>query len=298
MELNRQGITLFVDTLRTNTSCDHCKAAHVRCEKGLPSCERCLNTRLRGTYSRNKFDTRLIHGVSKEGWKHQKRKLNASTWAQVIAKCSPNPMSRLRLWLYLLPLELILPQPAHAKEVLELSSNISKGPIHPSETTKYFHLSYPQHEIQETLITATNVFFHMFNPFSPLFSQETFHSRPRSNTLNKIIAQIGLERMPQTDLVKTVMYSNNLNHTDITRLPNTFDTLQCLLLAQFAIRQSWIDDIRLRITCTIDHLTSLLGLHMTCNSSHQWLERTHLHCISLCFHIPLLVRGHSQLVQY
>ncbi|KAJ9060618.1 hypothetical protein DSO57_1028893 [Entomophthora muscae] len=274
MELNREGITLFVDASRTNTSCDQCSASHLKCDKGVPACQRCLKVGKKCTRSRNKFDGRIIHGFSKEGWELQEQKLLASTWAQVINAHNHCPMTRARLWNLLLPLELLLPLPAHAGEILQLSSNISKTPLHPSETTKYFHLSYPQHEIQETLITATNVFFHMFNPFFPLFSQETFYSRPRSNTLKKIIAQIGLERMRQTDLVKTAMHTNNLNHTDITRLPNTFDTLQCLLLAQFGIRQSWIDGIRFRITCTIDHLASLLGLHMTCNSSPQWLERT------------------------
>ncbi|KAJ9071257.1 hypothetical protein DSO57_1038781 [Entomophthora muscae] len=269
MELYRQGSTVIVDKTRTSVSCDRCSTAHVRCDKGMPACQRCIKAGRKCTRKRNNFDGRVAQGLSRAGWKITKDRPKTLTWAQVIDVSSLNPVSRSRIRTYLVPLEFLLPEPSDAKEIMELTSFISNSPIHHSETTKYFHLSYPQHEIQETLITATDVFFHMFNPFFPLFSQETFHSRPRSNTLNKIIAQIGLERMPQTDLVKTAMHTNNLNHTDITNLPNTLDTLQCLLLAQFGIRQSWIDDYRSRYTCTTDHLTSLLGLHMPCNSSPQ-----------------------------
>ncbi|KAJ9060621.1 hypothetical protein DSO57_1028896 [Entomophthora muscae] len=283
MELNRKGVTLFVDTLRTNTSCDHCRAAHIRCEKGLPSCERCLNTRLRCTYSRNRFDTRLALGFVKEGWTMQKMIFDASTWAQVIANYSPNPMSRSRLWLFLLPLELILPLPTRAKEMLDFCPNMIRTLVHPSETRKYLHLNYPEIEIQAILDMAIKVFFHLFNPFYPIFSQKAFHSRPRSCTLKKIVTQIGLERMPQSELVKSAMDVNHLTHKDIYYLPNTLDTLQCLLLAQLGIRQPWIIENRIGISCLIDRLSTLLGLHISKTLSPPlWIER------KLALHLAIL----------
>ncbi|KAJ9069514.1 hypothetical protein DSO57_1017835 [Entomophthora muscae] len=272
MELYRKGTHIFVESFRIKTICDQCSSSHVKCDRRLPSCQRCLRMDKPCTRNRTNCDNRVVHCLSRAGWKLQKKTPEATTWAQVISLCPLPPISRLRLQGYLLPLVLLLPKPTDTKEILQLSSYITQAPLHFSEARKSLHVVY--NGIEDTLDMATKTFFHLFNPFFPLFSEEGFHSRPRSHTLKKLVVQIGLERMPQTDLVRTAIFTNNLTLQDLTHLPNTLDSLQCLLLAQFGVQVSWIDAARYKTFLVINRLVALLGLHQTPMYSHHWLERT------------------------
>ncbi|KAJ9086019.1 hypothetical protein DSO57_1008532 [Entomophthora muscae] len=280
MKLYRKGTLMSVETSLTKAICDQCCAAHVKCDRRLPSCQRCLRMGKECTRNRRINDNRVINCLSRAGWTLHQRKLEVTTWAQVIAMCPLTSMARLRLQGYLLPLEFLLPKPTESREILMLSSCVSMAPLHSSEASKPLHIVYT--EINDTLDMAIKVFFHLFNTFFPLFSEEVFHSRPRSRTLKKLVIQIGLERMSQTDLVRTAIFTNNLTLQDLTHLPNTLDSLQCLLLAQFGVQVSWMDATRYKTFLVINRIVSLLGLHKTPVSSKQWLERTlALHLVSV-----------------
>ncbi|KAJ9075590.1 hypothetical protein DSO57_1034606 [Entomophthora muscae] len=117
------------------------------------------------------------------------------------------------------------------------------------------------------------LFFRLHNPFYPLFSEEAFYSKPRSLTLIKIVIQIGLERMPQSVLTTAAKKENNLTPDDFKNLPNSLDTLQCLVLTMISVWLPSLEKIRIKIWLHIDKLISLLGLHINPPSSPLWLER-------------------------
>ncbi|KAJ9086025.1 hypothetical protein DSO57_1008538 [Entomophthora muscae] len=279
MEFVRNGKLMSVESIVPKSRCDQCRISHVKCDRRVPACQRCLKLGKYCTRERRTHFGKISQCLSREGWILHQRKVIA-TWTQVIDMCLLPPISRLRLQGYLLPLEFVLPKPTESREILMLSSCITKASSHSSEASKPLHVVYT--EIEDILDMSIKVFFHLFNPFFPLFSEEGFYCRPRSNTLKKLVIQIGLERMPQTDLVRTAIFTNNLTLQDLTHLPNTLDSLQCLLLAQFGAQLSWVDKIRYRTFLIINRLAALLGLHQTLVTSQQWLERTlALHLISV-----------------
>lgn len=132
----------------------------------------------------------------------------------------------------------------------------------------------------------------MFNPFYPLFSEQGFHAAPRSPTLRRLVIQVGLERMPQSDLTRAAMRANHLPPEDLFTLPVSLDTLQCLLLVLFGVKSSRLERVYFRLFCTVHRLVPLLGLPVNPPSSPRWLERT------LAEHLLSLGSYDSTLGQY
>ncbi|KAJ9068957.1 hypothetical protein DSO57_1023401 [Entomophthora muscae] len=269
-----KGTLLLFDTVAAKIVCDQCSAAHVKCSRDIPACKRCQRSGLNCTRNRAQFDGRVIYGLSKAGWKLQPVRIRVATWTQVIDMSTLVPLTRFHLRRHLMPLEILLPKASESAEILNISSHAINTLLHPSETRKAMHIHYPSAAIQDLFEKAKLVFFHMFNPFYPLFSEEGFYFLPRSQTLRKLVIQIGLERMPLSDLVKSAMRQNNLCREDLAQLPYTFDSLQCLLLAQFGSRLACLTKTRFRVFCTTNRLLTLFGLYQTPLSSPQWLERT------------------------
>ncbi|KAJ9079503.1 hypothetical protein DSO57_1034769 [Entomophthora muscae] len=273
MELQRRGNFLLVDTFNAKIVCDQCRSKHLRCDRAIPSCHRCLGLKINCTRQKAGYENKVIHGLSRVGWKLKSRTFPPSTWAQLI-QTNTTPITRFYLWKYLMPLVLLLPKPSEAADIMQISHTAIQPPPYSFETKLPLQLEYPINETNNYFSLATQTFFNSFNVTYPLFSKETFSARPRSVTLIKLLIQIGLERMPQTDQVRAAMLSNNLTLSDFDHLPNSLDTLQCFLLAQYGARHSWLIKIRFRIFCTINRLITLLGLHNIPSFSPQWLECT------------------------
>ncbi|KAJ9048516.1 hypothetical protein DSO57_1034324 [Entomophthora muscae] len=274
MELQRKGTMLVFDAGLANIVCDQCSASHVKCSREAPVCRRCSKSGHICTRKRTLQGNRIFQTLSKAGWTLQPSQVQISSWSQVIENCNLTPLQRFYLCRHLLPMESILPRPTEYKEILKISSDVYKIPQHLSSTRKSLQLLYFTDEISNTLKLASSIFFYVFNPFYPLFSEEAFHSHPRSDTLKKLVIQIGLERMSQTEVVREAIQTNNLTESDLLNLPNTLDSLQCLLLVQFGSRIPWLSKTRFKIFCITNRLITLLGLHKTPPSSPLWLERT------------------------
>ncbi|KAJ9068960.1 hypothetical protein DSO57_1023403 [Entomophthora muscae] len=296
MELQRRGTFLLVDAFNAKIVCDQCRSKHLKCSREAPACHRCSSLGINCTRKKTGYDSKVIYGLSRSGWLLKSKTTMPGTWGQVVQSFSSIHF-RYFMQRYLMPLALLLPRPSQSTEILKMSENIVFPRI-------LFLLKTPSHTNLHEIIhpnikaTAYKMFFKIFNITYPLFSEQSFYANPRSKTLNKLIIQIGLERLPQTLQQKTALQENNLTLDDIIHLPLTLDTLQCLLLLQFGTRPSWITKVRFRIQCTIHRLISLLGLHKTHKSSPQWLERTlALHLVALGEH-GLSVGQSIKLTQY
>ncbi|KAJ9075442.1 hypothetical protein DSO57_1036128 [Entomophthora muscae] len=284
MELQQGKSLVTVHTSRTNLVCDQCTSAHQKCSRDFPACKRCLKLSISCTRCRTKYNRKVVSGLSRAGWVLVSKVVVPSTWAQVIEKYPVASLSQFHMRRFVMPLVLLLPERATAVDFINMSSKVFTDIPHPQQREEIDHSI---NNIQHVLTAASEFFFTAFNPYYPLFSKEDFYSRPRSLLLNRIIIQIGLERIPETSLTQAAMRSLNLIPTDLLNLPTTLDTLQCLLLVRFGLKLSWVNNIHFKTFAQINRLVPLLGLHKSLIKSPQWLERTlAIHLINLgCFNV-------------
>ncbi|KAJ9051312.1 hypothetical protein DSO57_1005602 [Entomophthora muscae] len=290
MELQRGGYLITVSSIGASRVCDQCKASHHKCNRAVPTCSHCLSIGGKCTRSRPIFDKRINNKLLRGGWKLTMKKSAPSTWQQVVETYSVSPLIRFYLRRFVMPLVLLLPKPKLANEILQLSTQLTQP--HYSFKKMSLQIQYSALQIQDTFNAATKAFFHFFNPFCPLFSEEAFLSLPRSPTLRRLVIQIGLERMPQTDLTSAAMTALNITTDDILHLPNSLDSLQCLLLVNIGVRLPSIQKIQFGIFFMRDLLIPLLGLHVNQPSSPYWLERT------LALHMTSVGAYHESIGQY
>ncbi|KAJ9070490.1 hypothetical protein DSO57_1007421 [Entomophthora muscae] len=267
MQAKQDGILFTVDESCAKVVCDQCRLRHTKCDRRSPTCGSCTRYGVICTHNNAKKRHEEI-GL------HQlqllvRTKTAPLTWAHAISNQSKNPHTLYFLRRYLLPLELILPKPTQAAEILQL--NIHSLTLSPYSTITNKQLQPTFDAIQAKFFQAIKTFFRLFNPFYPLFSEEGFFSRPRSAVLIKTVIQIGLERMPKSSLTRAAVEANNLDPTELERLPVSLDTVQCHLLVLFGLWDSRYQKAHLYITLFACRFISLLGLHV--DTSSLWLER-------------------------
>ncbi|KAJ9055989.1 hypothetical protein DSO57_1037673 [Entomophthora muscae] len=204
-----------------------------------------------------------------QGWQFPSQKVPL-TWYCVLDLYPGTAMTRFYIRRYVIPMSLLLPRPSAVTEILKL---VSEANIKQPPSNVRLQIQYSNTRLQETFRQATKAFFHMYNTFFPLFSEEAFHSKPRLPMLRRIVIHIGLERMPQTDFVKEASILNNFIPKDLLCLPPCLDTLQCLLLAQYGVQDPGVERVRYRIFCFVNRLIPLLGIQADRPNSPQWLER-------------------------
>ncbi|KAJ9069515.1 hypothetical protein DSO57_1017836 [Entomophthora muscae] len=154
MELIRNGKLMSVESIIPNKICDQCRISHVKCDRRVPACQRCLKLGKYCTRERRTHFGKISQCLSREGWILHQRKVIA-TWTQVIDMYPLPTISRLRLQRYLLPLVFLLPKPTETSEILQLSLCITKASSHSSEAGKPLHVVYD--EVSNTLDMAVNV---------------------------------------------------------------------------------------------------------------------------------------------
>ncbi|KAJ9068566.1 hypothetical protein DSO57_1027410 [Entomophthora muscae] len=273
MKLDLGNSILSVDASQARIACDQCRRGHRNCSKEAPTCARCLSLGIACTRKRTKLRGNFFNQLSRANLSLNSTGVNLASWAEVIELHPSKPSVKFYLRRYIIPLIILLPEPIIAIKLLEqtIKPRGQKTQAGCSQKPTREHQSAAS--IEETLTCGADTFFKTYNPFWLLFSEESFYSRPRSQTLHKIIRQIGLERMPTTSLVLAAMAKNGLTPIDLEWLPNTLDTLQCLLLVVSDLKAPWVNRIRFKVFCRINGLLPLLGLHLNRTSSPQWLER-------------------------
>ncbi|KAJ9058077.1 hypothetical protein DSO57_1016073 [Entomophthora muscae] len=278
---------VIVDANNARIVCDQCRIAHIRCNRTVPACNRCLKSGIVCTRRGIKYNELKVNV-----FQVTEKKVVPTTWDHIINNYTETPIMRFHLQRYVLPFGSHFPKPAVVKQVLDLCNTIIKKPSYSLESKVLLQLDYTPLKIQETLDLAADIFFHRYNTLKPLFSRQAFRSRPRSPTLHKIIRQVGLGFMPQTDLTKAAMIANAFDPLHLFSLPYTLDTFQCLLLAQFGIRQGSLNKFRFRLSIILDRFVTLFGLHINNPRSPLWLERT------LALNFEGLASFHSSVGQY
>lgn len=271
MELQIGANLLIVDAAQARVTCESCKRKHLKCDRRVPTCSQCRDRGVACCQSkavRDRLGASKLKNVSQE---LIARRAVPLTWAQVVETCSQSPARRFYLRRYIMPLVLLLPKPTVAAEILQLGARLAH-PRHPAESRVLLQIQYSAYQLDATREHAIAAFFRMFNPFYPLFSEEGFRAKPRSPTLHRLVIQVGLERMPQSDLTRAAMQANGLTPEVLHKLPPSLDTVQCLLLVLFGVRLSTLEAAHFRIFCSLHRLIPLLGLHATLPSN--WLERT------------------------
>lgn len=275
----------LVETCFARVVCDQCTQARTKCSRGVPACSRCQAEGIACTRKQAKHDKRTARQLLRTNCQLTPRAVAPSSWEQVIETCTPSPSVRFSIRRFVIPLVPQLPAPEAAAELIRATKLF----VNPRQ--KVSGIVASSGRMQRMFHLATRTFFYMVNPFMPLFSEESFHARPRSPTLRQIVIQIGLERMPPSALAREAIAANGFNANSLTQLPPTLDTLQCLLLTQFGILQSGIERMRFRIFCLLNTLSSLLGLHTAPPGSPQRLERL------LALHLENYAFYHSSLGQ-
>ncbi|KAJ9083461.1 hypothetical protein DSO57_1034555 [Entomophthora muscae] len=260
MELQRGEGLLKVDSQHAVVVCDQCRVAHRKCDRSTPKCLRCVKKKIECTRFKIKFERRVVGCLSKQGWILRSRRVMPTTWSQVVETHPMDWLSRIYLRRYVMPMALLLPEPTVATDITKLSQKAMV--VKPVSKLVTSRLQIKTDAIQDMFTLAMKAFFSLFNPFKPLFSEEAFYSRPRSLTLRKILVQIGLQHLPQTELTRQAALENNLVPNDILNLPTSLDSLQCIILAQFGVWLPWMRKLHFRIFCLKNRMLSLLGLHV------------------------------------
>ncbi|KAJ9056466.1 hypothetical protein DSO57_1032787 [Entomophthora muscae] len=247
---------LSIDTTHARTRCDQCHKKHRQCDNSIPTCSRCRKLKIECTRQRTQL-------------RSQMKLSSPTTWFHAIQLHPASLIARFRIQRYLMPFRTLLPKlPLKTLDMVTTQANIHSTP------SMITYSPHPTAKIHALLRLATKSFFHFVNPFQPLFSEESFHSKPRSTTLCKIITHIGLERMPETTSTTAALLYNSFRPHALLALPPTLDTLQCLHLARFFVRCPAIEPLRARISFYASTLLPLLGLHIYRPNSPHWLEYT------------------------
>ncbi|KAJ9059362.1 hypothetical protein DSO57_1003187 [Entomophthora muscae] len=269
MQLPQKGALLAVDLGRTKLRCDQCRRKHLKCNRGAPKCTNCIDFNLNCTREDAQRRLLKIHVVSRRTMLSTKDNV-PETWDQAILLRSKSWAIQYFMRRYLMPLAFLLPKPTKASEIGKLTAYAMQLPTLSVNQTTRLKLNRHPEEILKANREAIEAFFCLYNPLFPLFSKEGFFSKPRSATLLKIVIQIGLERMPSTQLTHAAILANNLTLEEIKELPISLDTLQCQLLIYYGLEAPHIRPFCLLYSRFTDRIFPLLGLHI----SSSCLERT------------------------
>ncbi|KAJ9090566.1 hypothetical protein DSO57_1001020 [Entomophthora muscae] len=262
------------------TVCTPCQVAHRKCSRGVPTFNRCLKKGLQCVRTHAPSDNIVIL----KRWRLKPTQAVPRTWEQVMYFSSMPLLTRFFFRRYVMPMVLIFPKPTVAHIVNDLRKKAMSPYIHPLKP-KTTVSNCDVTSIQDTFVLAIKAFFLLYNPFYPLFSEEGFYLKPRSPTLLKIVIQVGLERMPQSDLTRSAKRKNNLTPDDFNNLPVSLDSLQCLILGLFAVWIPGLEAFRMTRPFMINSMIYALGLHAISPSSPFWFEATLAkHAAHLGFH--------------
>lgn len=259
MEIQHTGILIKVDATRVSAVCDECRNSHRRCDRKKPVCARCKQLKIPCTrnIARTDYKTSCL---LQSGWALRAMHTLPLTWAQAIESRSRSACRKYYMRRYLLPLAMLLPEPSKAKEFERLVSRASR--LLPAPTPTTILQACPALLAHEACRKATQNFFCNFNPFYPLFSEESFSSRPRSATLRKIVILVGLESLPRSATLLEAARQNSIAAEELEKLPLSLDTFQCHLLVLFGLPKPGFRKDRIQRVWYTWRLLSLLGLHV------------------------------------
>ncbi|KAJ9056468.1 hypothetical protein DSO57_1032789 [Entomophthora muscae] len=269
---------LSVDTTHGRKRCDQCYASHRKCDRAVPSCGSCLRLNGACTRRRHGFKDKVLSLLPFKACYAA-----PNTWMQVTHDQINSLIKRFIVRRYIMSLDLSFPSLTVAKKMVEITAKPAEAHfIPPIILNPALACSFER--IHHLFPLAIQTFFSLVNPFQPIFSQQAFHATPRSSTLRKIIIHIGLERMPPSNLTRAALKHNGFDASQLTKLPPSLDTLQCLNLARFFVFGANIAQLRFRIYFLANALLLLLGLHIYRPKSARWLEYTllvHLDALAL-----------------
>ncbi|KAJ9089762.1 hypothetical protein DSO57_1009513 [Entomophthora muscae] len=181
MELQHRGNLLKVDTGCAAIVCDQCRRVRRKCNRGVHSCNRCLGRRIECTRHQNKLTNIFVGGSTRASWAPRiKKAVVPTTWTQAIEVYPGTTRARLYIRGYVLPLVYFLPSPSLLGEIMAMANGIIQPRPLSFESKVLLQIQYAQTKIQDAFERAINIFFHMCNPFLPLFSEEAFHAHSRS----------------------------------------------------------------------------------------------------------------------
>ncbi|KAJ9080937.1 hypothetical protein DSO57_1019746 [Entomophthora muscae] len=256
----------------TKVACTECRKGHRRCDSDVPTCGRCRRLGLKCS-KHTKKDPKMDGLIREESFLVIKEKMHP-TWSDAIMSSPMQLLMRYYLRRFIMPVVVLLPRPSVSTKITKLGLKAIETNAREAITLRGSNPTFSQQKIQGIFALALKSYFQLCNPFYPLFSEEGFLSRARSPILLKVIIQMGLERLPQTPLIKEAISLNNLRILDFYTLPISLDTLQCLLLINSGLCIIGVDKLRIKIFLQIDRIATLLGLHVNPRSSPLWLERT------------------------
>ncbi|KAJ9054102.1 hypothetical protein DSO57_1018225 [Entomophthora muscae] len=201
----------------------------------------------------------------------------ANDWGQLVIETTSHRFVRFFVKKYVKPFAAVAPSPDVALKLVDIVKQLMLArPVIPQGLAE----CNPTLR-REVCNRATQAFFHYFNPMLPLFSEEGFHSKPRSPLLRAIVVRIGLWRMRITRVEELLMeqIDREIDQERLASMPLNLEFVQCLLLimAGFNIKASMI--VRTRAYFTISSLITLLGLHV--ESSHDLERRLAFNALSL-----------------
>lgn len=274
MALRLGKINIDINASHAQVVCDACRTARRKCSREAPACARCRLLGLACTrQGRQGLECNYMFRFTRQLRNKQTVPL---TWNQAIEAHSNQWWVQFCMRRYLMPLVLLLPKPtvdsgfkglrARALQITSFKDHVEPLSV--------------QHPMDNDIFReAVKTFFRVINAFYPLFSEESFHAKPRSKTLVKIVVHLGLERMPQTVSIQAAIAANGLTTRDFEQLPVSLDTLQCHLLVHLGIGMPRSKEVHVRLVRYTRTLFSLLGLHVNPPSAPQWLERTLAVCM-------------------
>ncbi|KAJ9063234.1 hypothetical protein DSO57_1002140 [Entomophthora muscae] len=264
--------------------CDLCFSRHKPCDKKVPACSRCTKSGIECTRNRR---ANLKSTISISDNVYGQLVPDFSTWEDVIQKHSLPLPSRYILRCFVLKLFPMPPSKTIYTKIMGSCSTIKgyllRNPI-PVEQSVIDRL-----QRFRIIATATRAFFHYFNPFFPLFSENGFHNSLRSPLLRAIVACIGLERMETIE--RSPLHTTMLIHITTLILESrvvwaspSLDTLQCRLLLMIGLKSEKVQKYRLMLAYSIPSVLSILGLHKDLPGPHRLERRLAFQCSCLASH--------------
>lgn len=121
MELQLEKNLLLVDASQAKISCDACWNGRRACDKATP-CSRCCQLGVECTHNRTKLSGRFVNEISRASVALRSCSPALKSWTDVVESFPAKPLVRFFLRRYVIPLIILLPEPALAFKLLQMTT--------------------------------------------------------------------------------------------------------------------------------------------------------------------------------